>query len=226
MPHRPTARGAPFIGVVWLVAAGLLVLSLGQDLLLLEAPDAAVRRVWLIDVGREDSLLDWLHGGVLAAIAVLLFKVGRAERAAGDEFAAHWHLLAVAFGAVAVGELTHLHEPVLRATAPALHPTWPPSPALGLAIAAFALLGAAYARFVAAMPVEIRTLAILVAVLFAVDAAAFDPLVDAARRAQGPDGLGFRLTVTLEEALELSAAALTLYAVSLCRRLQQADGRA
>ncbi|MBV1848720.1 hypothetical protein [Catellatospora tritici] len=177
------------------------------------------RLVKFFYVDKEDNLPTWYSSGVLLLAAVLLWQVAGNARAAGARFARHWRLLSVVFALLSIDEYAQIHE--IGATVVVVHLgkasylSW-----LVLAAPFVLVLAASYVRFLLALPGRVRVLVLVGAVLFLSGAAGME-VVGAF---SGRENIGFTpgwasmryvLSASFEELLEMTGAALFVYAIAL-----------
>jgi len=122
----------------------------------------------LVDVDGEGNLPAWLSSVVLLVSALLLWGVAVATRSIGDPWHRHWSLLAFAFGYLSLDEGAQVHERLLMPVGALLTESrgiftfgW-----VLVAAPVLAGFGVMYLRFVWALPVALRRLVVLAAVLY------------------------------------------------------------
>ncbi|MEW5930224.1 MAG: hypothetical protein AB1941_22425 [Gemmatimonadota bacterium] len=171
----------------------------------------------------EANVPTWYSSAALLACAALLAAVARTEREAGSRFVLHWKVLALLFLGLSVDEAAALHELLIEPVRGALG-------AGGLfyfawvvpALAALAVLGLAYLRFLAHLPPQTRRLFLAAAATFVGGAVGAEMAGGAWVESRGFHNAGSALLWTVEESLEMVGVVVFVYA--LLRHLELRGG--
>jgi hypothetical protein len=222
VPSRETARPLPPSAVplcLGALAAVLVALSVGQDVILALSPSLEGQKIWLLDLDYEYNFSTWFSSAVLLGAAIQLFEIAEQARLAGDRFFVHWAILSLSFAAISADEFIGLHErasDVLQArldTHGALYPAWV-IPVL-IACAAGAV---AYRGFLKALPWPVARTMLLAAVLYVGGAAGFEMAAGGFFENDTTHQQAYRVVTTLEESGEMAGAILFLFALALHRQ--------
>lgn len=169
--------------------------------------------VKLLNVNLEANLPTYFSSLVLLADAILLAVIAYGSKAVGEKFW-HWIGLSGIFVFLALDEMIQIHEQ-LRAPMEALFNT---SGVLYFAwfipyIAIMVIIGIAYFKFMMRLPKSILKLFILAGVLFVTGAAVMEAISGLHAEKHGEETLTYALMYSFEELLEMSGAAVFLYAL-------------
>lgn len=88
----------------------LLLLSLGQDIALSALPEAALQRVWRLDVDAEISIPTWVASSVILINAIVLAAIATHKLVVRDRLRWHWIFLALVFAGLSLDETAALHN--------------------------------------------------------------------------------------------------------------------
>lgn len=205
------------------VAALVAASSAGQLIVHLTGHDNVFGFVPRFSLVEEANVPTWYSSVALLACAALLAIVARTEREAGNRFVLHWNVLALLFLGLSVDEAAALHEMLIE----------PLRGALGVgglfyfawvvpALAALAVLGLAYLRFLVHLPPQTRRLFLAAAATFVGGAVGAEMAGGAWVESRGFHNAGSALLWTVEESLELVGIVVFIYA--LLRHLELRGG--
>jgi hypothetical protein len=205
------------------VAALVAASSAGQLAVHLTGHDHLYGFVPRFSLVEEANVPTWYSSVALLACAALLAAVARTEREAGSRFVLHWKVLALLFLGLSVDEAAALHELLIEPVRGALG-------AGGLfyfawvvpALAALALLGLAYFRFLVHLPPQTRRLFLAAAATFVGGAVGAEMVGGAWVESRGFHNAGSALLWTVEESLEMVGIVVFVYA--LLRHLELRGG--
>jgi hypothetical protein len=205
------------------VAALVAASTAGQLVVHLTGHDYVYGFVPRFSLVEEANVPTWYSSVALLACAVLLAAVARTEREAGSRFVRHWKVLALGFLYLSVDEAAALHELLIEPLRGALG-------AGGLfyfawvvpALAALAVLGLAYLRFLAHLPPRTRRLFLAAAATFVGGAVGAEMVGGAWVESRGFHNAGSALLWTVEESLEMVGIVVFIYA--LLRHLELRGG--
>ncbi|WP_233845061.1 hypothetical protein [Cereibacter sphaeroides] len=198
-----------FLIVLWLV---LLSASIVQDIA--GWASGSDFKVWRFDVDFEGSLYTWYSGTLLILVALAALVLATREFAARSPWRYHWLGIALLFALLSMDETLSLHEQLSAALSARekvdgwLHFRWVVP--VGLATLAFAV---AYLRFLAHLPGRIAALMVAAGATFVLGAIGMELIAGklVSESAASLHGIGYRLLVNIEEALEVAGAILFLY---------------
>jgi hypothetical protein len=204
----------------------LMLLSLGQDVVLLTFPEAGLSRVWRLDVDAEISVPTWLASSVILINAIVLAAIATHKLVIRDHLRWHWIFLALVFAGLSLDETAALHNGLSAALSGQLRSggffayAWV-IPALVLC--PLGLL--AYLPFILDFVGRERRLLIASAAMFLAGAVGLEMLGAKLASVYGQEHLAYRLSATAEEALESFGmlaflAALLLYVRRRMSRLE------
>lgn len=206
-------RPGRIIGTYLAVVAMCLVLSVVGRLI--HRAEGRSFGLLAFDVDAEGTVPAWVASLALLACAGLL-AVGAAQARLRNGDHRHWTVLAAGFAVMALDEAAGLHDRTISPLRDAFDPTgalffaWVvPAGAL------VAVLGIAFVPFVGRLPVDLRTHAVLGAVLFVGGALGVEVATGVYLDAEGFDevpfdDLGYLALSTTEEALEFAGAGVFL----------------
>ncbi len=167
----------------------------------------------LLNVNLEANLPTYFSSLVLLTDAILLAIIAYCSKAAGGKFW-HWIGLSFIFVFLSLDEMIQIHEQ-LRAPMEALFST---SGILYYAwfipyIIVAVLVGIAYFKFMISLPMSILKLFILAGVVFISGAVVMEAISGMHDEKYGGETLTYALMYSFEELLEMSGAAVFLYAL-------------
>ena len=203
--------------------AGLSVLGLASAYALYGAGDSkasVLARLFLLD--EEANVPTLFAFAQLSLCWVLLALVAVRRIASGEQHAVYWLFLAAIFFLMAFDEAASLHErtiPHLRAALDVggwLYFAW-----VIPAIVFLGVLGAAYLRFLLALPRPIMRLFLLAGAIYVAGALVVEMPEGAYAQAHGFKNVGFHLFATVEETLEMAGLAVFAYALLRLLGLEQ-----
>ena len=188
---------------------------------LLNLPAVAFRYAWpwegarhyiaFFSVAGEGKLPTFYSGVTLLAAAALLGLIAAHERRQGG-FRLHWAGLGAIFAAMAMDELVVIHEhssgvvrSFLAITGGPLYHAW-----VVPAMVFLAVLGIAYFRFLAALPVRSRALFVVAGLIYTAGVLGMEMAGAAYTAAHGLD-LVYGALSTIEEILEMTGIVVFLY---------------
>jgi len=163
--------------------------------------------VGLFSLSYESNLPTWYSSALLLACAVTLTAIAPA---APPGQARYWSLLSAVFGYLSIDEAVGLHEQlneVVHLGGP-FYFGW-----IIPAGAAVLLVGAAYLRFLRALPAETRRRFLVAGALYVGGALLMEIPLGLWTEARGDGGLGYALIDFAEESLEMTGATLFLLAL-------------
>lgn len=169
-------------------------------------------RPWIafFSLSFEHNAPTWYASTLLFACALALGSVASRVEQLRLPFLRHWKALSVIFGYLSLDEATEIHEYLggsLRLPG-ALHFAW-----IVPASVLLAVFGAAYLRFVVALPRETRRRFVLAGAIYVAGALVMELPLGWWTSRHGDENLGYALIDWFEEMLELVGAALFLVAV-------------
>ncbi len=167
----------------------------------------------LLNFNLEANLPTYFSSLVLLANGIILLLIGKGHKALGEKFW-HWFGLAAIFVFLALDEMIQIHEQ-LRAPMEALFNT---SGILYFAwfipyIAIMVIIAIAYFKFMMRLPKQILKLFILAGVIFVSGAAVMEAISGMHAELHGEGTLTYALMYSFEELLEMTGAAIFLYAL-------------
>ena len=170
----------------------------------------------LFNLDQEANIPTWFSSALLLAAAFISYVIARQERALRPREARYWSGLVLMLLLMSIDETASIHETFGPYVAQALgiaargvlHYAW-----VVPGLAAVALVGACYLRFVLRLPSQVRTLTFLAAAFYVVGAIGCE-MIGSALIEAGVSHAAWpmRLEVIAEETLEMSGAALWIYA--------------
>lgn len=181
--------------------------------------------VRMFDVVAEANVPSWWSSVLLLICAALLGVVARIAFVQRDRYRWHWLALGLLFVLLSLDEAAMIHEAVqamLRrdlSRGDAEHTL--ASILYTSLLATIAFVGSA--RFLAALPRRTAGLFVLAGAMFVAGAIGVDFLGELHKSENGSENLVYALTSGLEEAMEMLAVTLFIYA--LLDHLQDASGR-
>ncbi|HSK11475.1 MAG TPA: hypothetical protein VK911_17960 [Vicinamibacterales bacterium] len=198
-----------------LAIAALTVASLtGQILRFYFGHDYVFGLVSLFNVNREANVPTWYATATLLGASLLLWLIARVSRAAGERDARYWLWLSLLFLYVSADESMSLHEQLNVHLRPQtflpglLYFGW-----VVAGVAAVAVLGFLYARFLMRLAPPVRRLFFLAAALFVGGALGVEMLGARHVYHHGAENMEYALIATLEEVMEMAGVAVFIYAL-------------
>lgn len=203
------STGKP-IRILYAAVAVLSVLSLAGHVARLAGLEVQglVTYINFVNVDGERNLPTWFSTMILLAGALLAWTTSRSPGEQSGRWQRHWRLLAVVFVLLSIDELTMIHE---RLSAPVrelldlsgpLYFGW-----YVVALPLLVLFVGYYARFLAALPADIRSGLLFSGALYVAGAIGME-MVGAALfdSAQTWDTWGYQVAAAVEELLEMVGA--------------------
>jgi hypothetical protein len=234
-PSRPAhtsvrSRRARLALALLLVAGLLIAVSLATHYIAyrsqIAAPQSAQTAAWttimrLFDVNTEQNIPTWFSTSVLLGCALLITTIAAVARRSGRRDSGHWIGLAVVVALMSLDEAAALHER-LDAPTRALVGSGVPSvvhfawvlPAALLAV----VVASAFVGFLARLPARIRRLLVTAGLTYVTGAIGLELVGGVLLETQAHRAL-YLLVAATEEALEMTASVLLLYAGMCCLRL-------
>ena len=167
------------------------------------------------DLGREANLPTYFSSGLLLIASLLLAWIARVKRRREAAFDRHWLVLALIFFYLSVDEAARLHEFVYEVLSHfqvhgsgIFYHVW-----VVPFLAAAALVGLAYLRFLFHLPAKQRFLFVAAALLYVGGAIGFEMFQGVVMEAQGRDNLTYHLSIVVEEAMEMGGVLVFIYAL-------------
>ena len=168
----------------------------------------------ILDVGDEVSFGTWYASMLLVSCAVALYIVGRRSRGLDDGIHRRWFLLSLVFMLLSIDESASMHEragSALRSLVDAggwLYYTWVIP---GILFAAVVGLGSI--RLLRSLPARTRNMMVVAGAVFVGCAGGLEVLAGPEAEEHGTDTLTSILFTAVEEAGEMFALCLFLYAL-------------
>lgn len=205
---------------VLLAVAGALVLAsaLGQFSRLVLGHGRLLGFVRLFDVNQESNLPAYFSTLLIAVASGLCLVTALHHRRTDAPSGRHWAALAAVLAVLSIDESVQLHESVGiviadRFGAPASGPfafVW-----VVPALVAVLVLGAAFLRFVLALPATTRLRVVVSGATYVTGALGMEMVGGAWSSAHGQDNLAYAGVVTVEESLEMAGMILLVRALLL-----------
>jgi hypothetical protein len=170
--------------------------------------------ITLFDLNREGNIPTWFSVILMVLCALLLALIAAARRSSGDRWFRHWAGLGMIFALMSIDEFTQLHERVMFMLnrrydfCGLLTNAW-----VLPAFVFLALLAIVYARFLLALPGRSCRWFILSGAVYISGVVGIEMISGLMKRTHGMESLGFALSTTLEETLEMTGLALFIYAL-------------
>lgn len=199
---------------VCLLAFALVSASIAQDLIAYgRSVIDTSSKIWLLDVGLEQSLFTWLSVTALFFAAFLFLTCGRAVAAHGGRLRWHWYFLAAIFLLLSLDDSISIHEKISEIlesrieNTGLLHFAW-------AAPAGLISLGGliAFIPFIRSFPPRLAMLLGLSAIVFLAGAVGLEMVGGSVAEVDGAS-LRYRMLTNIEEALELTGVMMLIYAL-------------
>ena len=196
------------------VIAILTVLSVAEQYLIHIMGRADLEEFLIaVDLDAEANLPTWYASVTLLGCALMLGAIARRARRAGERFSGHWAWLSGLFVCLSIDEIAQLHEHLGR-----LQSVWHTHGLFYFAWvipgAAFvALVGLAYARFLAHLPPAMRARFVIAAIVYLVGVLGVEAISGWRAERMGMNNMTHSLIATIEEVLEMSGVALFIDAL-------------
>lgn len=223
--HILTIKLSHVLGLLWLAVAGVVLLSLLQDLLIFGLPEAGLsERIYRLDLDTEASLPTWLASALMACCSGLLFLVAVQVKREQPRKAIPWFLLAVIFCALSLDEIAMIHEWLSGYLSARIDNSglfyfaWT-LPALVICLAGLIC----FVPFILSFKGIDRILLAGSAVVFLSGAIGMEMLGGSVAEVGGVETLQYRVFTTIEETLEYSGVLLFLYFI--LRQLRRSFNR-
>ncbi|WP_422368341.1 hypothetical protein [Pelagibius sp.] len=223
--HILTIKLSYVLGFLWVAVAGVVMLSLLQDLLIFGLPDAGLsERIYRLDLDTEASLPTWLASALMACASALLFLVAVQVKREQPRKAIPWFFLAVVFCALSVDEIAMIHEWLSGFLSARIDNSglfyfaWT-IPALVICLAGLIC----FIPFILSFKGIDRILLAGSAVVFLSGAIGMEMLGGSVAEVGGVETLQYRIFTTIEETLEYSGVLLFLYFI--LRQLRRSFNR-
>jgi len=171
-----------------------------------------------LNLDEENNIPTWYSSSALLLSALLLAVIGLANKRRRDPYAFQWLGLAAIFLYLSLDEAASLHEMTRHLSKPMLeavgyfhgflYATW-----VVFGVAFVIIVGLAYLRFLAAFPIQTRSLFLIAGALFVGGALGIESLSGRHAYFYGFENFGYTMYVACEEAMEMLGNVVFLYAL-------------
>ena len=209
--HNPLhIRNSLFAIIALLVSMSLVahVLRFGYGL------ELASSFVTFFDLNQESNLPTWFSVMLMVTCAIHLALIAAMKVATSDHWSLHWTVLAILFLLMSMDEFIQIHERFIKPLRDAfglsglMTNAW-----VLLAFPFLAVMVVFYFRFLLALPSRTARLFVIAGIVYVSGVAGVEMFSGLMKSELGIDSLGFTISTTIEETLEMSGMALFIYAL-------------
>jgi hypothetical protein len=199
---------------VCLFAFALVTASIAQDLIAHGGGEADTSsKIWLLDVGLEQSVFTWLSVTTLFFAAFLFFVCGRAVASHGGRLRWHWYFLAAVFLLLSMDDAISIHEKISEMLESRIDNTGLLHFAWAAPAGVISLLGLiAFIPFIRSFPPRLAVLLLLSAAVFLGGAVGLEMVNGSIAEVEGAS-LRYRMLTNVEEGLEVAGVMMLIYAL-------------
>jgi len=203
-------RNSLFAIIAFLVSMSLIahVLRFGYGL------ESASSFVTFFDLNQESNLPTWFSVMLMVACAIHLALIAAMKVATSDHWSLHWSVLAILFLLMSMDEFIQIHERFIKPLRDAFGLSGLMTNAWVLVAFLFlAVMAVFYFRFLRALPSRTARLFVIAGTVYVSGVAGVEMFSGLMKSELGIDSLGFTISTTIEETLEMSGMALFIYAL-------------